>query len=200
VEFEAAELDCRQTVVSWIADLDCKKVVASVAAELDLDCRKVAALVAADSDLDRRKIEALVAADSDFDCRQLEALMAAELDYKQFVASVAAGLPDMNMVEPAVAAEVACKDHAGTACVEDACCGIDVADLACVFAVADMAHAETKLGVEPGHAVETVAGAATVAAELAVECAAGQAGQPEDKLPGQDAPGALPGQLVQTAR
>ena len=172
-------------MVSWIADLDCRKVVASVAAELDLDCRKVAASVAAELDLDCRQLEASEAADSDLDCRQLEASVTAELDYRRFVASAAAGLPDMNMVEPAVAAEVACKDHADTACAEDARCGTDAADLACTPAVADMALAETKLGAEQGHA-----------AELAVECAAAQAGQPEDKLPGQpEDTGALPGQL-----
>lgn len=200
MESEAAELDCRQTVVSWIADLDCRKVVASEAAELDLECRKVAAPVAAELDLDCRKVAASVAADSDLDCRKAAASAAAELDYTQFVASVAAGLPDTNMAEPAVAAEVACKGHAGTARVEDARRGTDVADLACAPAVADMALAETKLGVETGHAAETVA-AEKVAAELAVECAAAQAGHPEeDKLPGQDAPGAPPAQLGQTAR
>jgi hypothetical protein len=75
--------------------------------------------------------------------------VAAELDYRQFVASAAAGLPDTNMVEPAVAAEVACKDHVDTACVEDVRCGTDAADLACASAVADMALAEMKPGVEP---------------------------------------------------
>lgn len=131
------------------------------------------ALVAAGLDLDCRKVVAWVAADSDLDCRKVAASVAAELDYRQFVASVAAGLPGMNMVGPAVAAEVACKDRAGTACVEDARCGTDVSDLAWVSAVADMALAETVLGAE------------TVAAELDVECAAAQAGQPEeDKLPG----------------
>jgi len=141
-------------------------------------------------------VVASVAADSDLDCRQLEASVTAELDYRQFVASAAAGLPDTNMVEPAVAAEVACKDHADTAFVEDAHCGTDAADLACASAVADMALAETKPGVEPCHAAETVA------AELAAEyAAAAQAGHPEeDKLPGQDAPGALPAQLDRTAR
>jgi hypothetical protein len=115
----------------------------------------------------------------------------------------------MDMVGLAVAAGVACKDPAGTAYIEDAgshievadlACvaavaagsGIEVADLACAAAVADTALAEMKLDVEE-HAEKAAAGRAVDSA------AADQAGQPEDKLPGQVAPGVSPAQLGQTA-
>jgi len=180
VAFVAVELDCSQIVVSRAADFDCRKVVALVAADLALDCRQ---------------LEVPVAADLDLDCKQLEA--------------VAVGLSDMDMVGLAVAAGVACKDPAGTTYVEDADSGIEVADLACVAAVAadsgievadlacaaavaETALAETKLDVEE-HAETAAAGSAVDSA------AAAQAGQPEDKLPGQVAPGVSPAQLGQTA-
>jgi len=180
VAFVAVELDCSQIVVSQAADFDCRKVVALVAADLALDCRQ---------------LEVSVAADLDLDCKQLVA--------------VAVGLPDMDMVGLAVAAGVACKDPAGTTYVEDADSGIEVADLACVAAVAadsgievadlacaaavaETALAETKLDVEE-HAETAAAGSAVDSA------AAAQAGQPEDKLPGQVAPGVSPAQLGQTA-
>jgi len=180
VAFVAVELDCSQIVVSRAADFDCRKVVALVAADLALDCRQ---------------LEVPVAADLDLDCKQLEA--------------VAVGLSDMDMVGLAVAAGVACKDPAGTTYVEDADSGIEVADLACVAAVAadsgievadlacaaavaETALAETKLDVEE-HAETAAAGRAVDSA------AADLAGQPEDKLPGQVAPGVSPAQLGQTA-
>jgi hypothetical protein len=180
VAFVAVELDCSQIVVSRAADFDCRKIVALVAADLARDCKQ---------------LEVSVAADLDLDCKQL--------------AAVAVGLSDMDTVGLAVAAGVACKDPAGMAYVDDAgsgieeadlaCAaavaagsGIEVADLACAAAVADMALAETKLDVEEH--------AATAAAGPAVESAAdAQAGQAEDKLPGQVAPGVLPAQLGQTA-
>jgi hypothetical protein len=71
------------------------------------------------SAFDYTKVVAQVVADPD--CRQVAALMAPELDCRQVAAFVAAGLLDMDIVNLGIAAGVAYKDCARTACVEGAC-------------------------------------------------------------------------------
>jgi hypothetical protein len=71
------------------------------------------------SEFDYTKVVAPVVAD--LDCRQVAALVAPELDCRQVAAFVAAGLVDMDIVSLGIAAGVAYKDCARTACVEGAC-------------------------------------------------------------------------------